>query len=64
MTLAKGPFYPLFVAVAALLGVPILAAQAMLHAAAAWVLVRALRPWLGSERAALVLFVLVLGLAI
>ena len=43
------------------MGVPILAAQAMVHAVAAWVLARALRPWLGSERAALVLFVLVLA---
>lgn len=61
MTLAKGPFYPLFLALAALLGIPVLAAQAMVHAAAAWLLARALRPWLGGEWAALALFVLVLA---
>ncbi|MCX8135300.1 MAG: hypothetical protein N3D18_15225 [Roseococcus sp.] len=61
MTLAKGPFYPLFVAVAAFLGLPILAAQALVHAAAALVLARALRPWLGGDVAALLLFLLVLA---
>ncbi|MBR0672640.1 hypothetical protein [Neoroseomonas soli] len=61
MTLAKGPFYPLFIAVSALVGMPILASQAAVHAAASWTLARALRPWLGSEWAALFLFILVLA---
>lgn len=44
VTLAKGPFYSLFVAVVFLLGLPLFTAQHLLYALACAVLLRALRP--------------------
>jgi hypothetical protein len=44
MTLAKGPFYPMFLAGASALGMQITVAQNLLYLAAAWLFVLALRP--------------------
>lgn len=44
LTLAKGPFYPLFLAASSTLRLPITVAQNLLYIAAAWLLVLALRP--------------------
>ena len=44
LTLAKGPFYPLFIAATFLVGVPLFLAQHLLYAAACGLFVRALRP--------------------
>ena len=44
LTLAKGPFYPLFLAGTSAMGMPITIAQNLLYIAAAWMFVVALRP--------------------
>lgn len=44
LTLAKGPFYPLFIAAAFCAGVPLFAAQHLFYAMACGVFARALRP--------------------
>jgi hypothetical protein len=44
LTLAKGPFYPVFIACACLLHVPLFTAQQLLYAAGCGLVVRALRP--------------------
>ena len=59
-TLAKGPVYPLFVAINWILGLPILVTQAIAYAAACLCLVRGLRPLLRSEAATLLVYVLLL----
>ncbi|MFT3830902.1 MAG: hypothetical protein QM691_14460 [Opitutaceae bacterium] len=51
MTLAKGPFYPLWIASAHLLGVPLFLSQHLLYAGASAALVRACRPALTSAAA-------------
>jgi hypothetical protein len=44
LTLAKGPFYPLFMAGAALLRLPLTTAHNLVYILASWLFVRALRP--------------------
>ncbi|HLP09572.1 MAG TPA: hypothetical protein VK178_15520 [Opitutaceae bacterium] len=51
MTLAKGPFYPLWIALAHLIGVPLFLSQHLLYAGACAALVRACRPALTSAAA-------------
>lgn len=46
LTLAKGPFYPIFIAVAFILGIPLLLAQHLLYITACIIFVAALRPLL------------------
>lgn len=60
LTLAKGPFYPLWIAVNWLVGLPLLVSQYLLYASACWLLVRGLRPWLKWEAAAFILFIILL----
>jgi hypothetical protein len=48
-TLARGPFYPAFVAFASQLGVPIRVAQSALYLAAGALLLGAVRPWPGPR---------------
>ncbi len=59
-TLAKGPVYPLFVALNWVIGLPILVAQAIVYAGATFCLVRGLRPWLRAEALTLGVYVLLL----
>lgn len=58
-TLAKGPMFPLFIAGAFWLGLPLIIAQQLLYAAACATLTHSLRPWLRT-RAAWFLFYVVL----
>lgn len=64
LTLAKGPFYPVWIALNWLVGLPILVSQGLAYALACMVLVRGLRPWLArgrmGEAAAFGLFLLLL----
>ena len=60
MTLAKGPVYPIWVAMAWMSGLPLLVAQGLAYALALVVLVRGLRPWLWSEPSAYFLFLILL----
>lgn len=60
LTLAKGPFYPLFLAAGRLTGLPALVWQGLAYALGCLVVARGLRPWLGSETAATLLFLLLL----
>ena len=48
-TLARGPFYPAFIALAFQLGVPIRAAQSALYLAAGALLLWSVRPWPGPR---------------
>src|SRR6185436_15379624 len=48
-TLARGPFYPLFVALASRAGVPIRAAQCAFYLAACALLLWSVRPWPGPR---------------
>ena len=50
LTLAKGPFYPVWIAVGWLAGLPILVSQGLAYALACLVLVRGLRGWLPAGR--------------
>lgn len=59
-TLAKGPFYPMVIAAAWAVGVPLMVVQALAYTAGCWALVRGLRPWLGREAVAAAVFVLLL----
>ncbi|MBY6266421.1 hypothetical protein EI613_31655 (plasmid) [Azospirillum sp. 412522] len=63
-TLAKGPFYPVWIAFSWLAGLPILVSQGIAYALACLVLVRGLRGWLprsnAGEAAAFGLFLLLL----
>lgn len=58
MTLAKGCGYPLFIAAAFLLGLPLTLAQAGLYVVSCWLVIRALRPLLPSDGFALAFFAL------
>jgi len=60
LTLAKGPFYSLFIAAAFSLGVPLFLAQQMFYAAACALFVRALLPVVSSAGARLVVYALLL----
>ncbi len=60
LTLAKGPFYSLFMAGAFLLGVPLFLAQHLLYAGACAAFVRALRPAVASAALRLTVFALLL----
>ncbi len=60
LTLAKGPFYPMWIAATAALHVPLLAAQQALYAAACAVVVVAVRPVLPRWWTGLVLFTVLL----
>jgi len=60
LTLAKGPFYPLFIAAAFGLGVPLLLAQQFFYAAACALFVRALRPAIASAGARCAIYLLLL----
>ncbi|MDR3575070.1 MAG: hypothetical protein P4L50_14515 [Anaerolineaceae bacterium] len=60
LTLAKGPFYPIWIAVNWIVGLPILVSQGLFYAASCMVLVRALRNWIGSEIAIFCLFIFLL----
>lgn len=53
LTLVKGPFYSVWIALSWLVGVPLLISQGLVYALASLALVRGLRPWLRSEAAAL-----------
>src|SRR5262245_19318409 len=56
MSLAKGPFYSVFVLISWALGLPLLFAQQLLYLAAAALFVRAIRPWFPSRLARTALF--------
>lgn len=60
LTLAKGPFYPLFIAAAFLAGVPLFLAQHAFYAAACGIFTRALRPAVTSAGVRFALFALLL----
>lgn len=60
LTLAKGPFYPLFIAAAFLIGLPLFLAQHAFYAAACGAFVRALRPAVTSGGARFAIFALLL----
>ena len=60
LTLAKGPFYPLFIAGAFSLGVPLFLAQHVFYAAACALFVRALRPAVTSAGPRLAIYALLL----
>jgi len=60
LTLAKGPFYSLFIAAAFSLGVPLFLAQQVFYAAACALLARALRPAVTSAGARLAMYALLL----
>jgi hypothetical protein len=59
-TLAKGPFYSMFIAAVFALGVPLLAAKHLLYAAACAVMVKALQPLRLGAAFAFVLFAILL----
>ena len=50
--LIKGVFYPLFIAISNILHIPLLTAQHVFYAAACWLFVVAVKPYLGDFRAA------------
>ena len=60
MTLAKGPFYPVFVIISWVLGLPLLFAEQLLYVVAAALFALAIRPWLPSRAARTVLFAVLL----
>jgi len=60
MTLAKGPFYSVFVLVSWALGLPLLFAEQVLYVAAAGLFTWAIRPWLPSRFARTALFAVLL----
>lgn len=60
LTLIKGPFYPLWIAVAFLAGVPLLLSQHLLYIAACLVTERALQPLIPSRPWRMAIFVLLL----
>src|SRR5512139_2354819 len=60
LTLAKGMFYPLFLAATYRIGVPLLLAQQMLYAFACLLLVMAIRPIVGRPLMLLFIFVILL----
>lgn len=60
LTLAKGPFYSLFIAASFLIGVPLFLAQHLFYAAACGLFVRALRPAVTAAGARLAIYALLL----
>jgi hypothetical protein len=60
LTLAKGPFYSLFIAAAFLVGLPLFLAQHLFYAAACGTFVRALRPAIASAGARCAIYALLL----
>lgn len=60
LTLAKGPFYSLFIAGVFTLGIPLFLAQQMLYAGACALFARALRPAIASPWARLAIYTLLL----
>jgi len=60
MTLAKGPFYSVFVLISWALGLPLLFAQQLLYVAAAALFVWAIRPWFPSRFARTAVFAVLL----
>jgi hypothetical protein len=60
LTLAKGPFYPIFIAAAFLIGVPLFLAQHAFYAAACGLFTHALRPAIRSGGARLAIYALLL----
>jgi hypothetical protein len=60
LTLAKGPFYSLFIAAAFLIGVPLFLAQQTFYAAACGLFARALRPAITSAGVRLMIFAVLL----
>jgi hypothetical protein len=60
MTLAKGPFYSVFVLISWALGLPLLFAEQLLYVAAAALFTQAIRPWLPSRFARTALFAVLL----
>lgn len=60
LTLAKGPFYPLWIAFVSLLGVPLFFAQHLLYVAACALFVRACRPAIASGAARFGIYALLL----
>ncbi|MDQ5977565.1 MAG: hypothetical protein QG602_537, partial [Verrucomicrobiota bacterium] len=60
-TLAKGPFFPLFLAFVFWTGLPLIFVQQVVYAGAAAMLTRALRPWFTSAGAQFGLYVLLLA---
>jgi len=60
LTLAKGPFYPLWIATAFILGVPLLLSQHLLYITACTILVIALRPLLPRPAILLLVYAILL----
>ncbi|MDQ5979859.1 MAG: hypothetical protein QG602_2834, partial [Verrucomicrobiota bacterium] len=60
LTLAKGPFYSLFIAAAFITGLPLFLAQHLFYAAACGAFVRALRPAIASAGARCAIYALLL----
>jgi 4-amino-4-deoxy-L-arabinose transferase-like glycosyltransferase len=60
MSLAKGPFYPVFVLISWALGLPLLFAEQVLYVAAAAFFVWAIRPWFPSRFARAAVFAVLL----
>jgi len=60
LTLAKGPFYSLWIAADWIVGLPLLVSQGALYAAGCLLLTRGLRPWLRREAFAFGVFVVLL----
>lgn len=61
LTLAKGPFYSIFIAAVFTLGVPLFLAQQVFYAAACALFTRALRPSVTATGARLAIYTLLLG---
>jgi hypothetical protein len=60
LTLAKGPFYPLWIATTFLLGIPLLLAQHLLYIAACAILIIAIRPIFSRQSIFLVIWTILL----
>lgn len=60
LTLAKGPFYPMFIAASFLIGLPLFLAQHAFYAAACGAFARALRPAIASAGARCAIYALLL----
>ncbi|MDR3517211.1 MAG: hypothetical protein P4M00_15490 [Azospirillaceae bacterium] len=60
LTLAKGPFYSVWIALSWITGLPILVTQAIVYALSVLILIRGLKPWLPSEITAFAVFLILL----
>lgn len=60
ITLAKGPFYSMFIAASFVLGIPLFTAQHLLYVGACGLLVAALRPWVSHRGVLLAMFAVLL----